>query len=461
MNPADSDIENADALREALVREALRDDDAEAVVATKDVAHARDEDPHVREDKERMPFAEDAIRELEERIARHPVDRYPVQHATAQFHLGTALTSAGRLGDAETALATAVQLFDPERLPVEHAKALNALGAVLRLAGRAREAADVFERAATVFAEAGRPLEQGAALFNLGLVRREAGKSPAAAFTRARGLLDPTRVPAQAAAAARELGTALLTAGELDEAADVLEHALALAERIGDPAEAGAAANALGLAQLAAGRTSKAIASFRRASVSHPRTIRPHEYAMVKANLALAHERATDEARARLAARQAAGVPGAPRAAMTQAAEVLDRLGRGPGTDDLLAVLDSEPCERRPALVREELLRWADAQRAEQEAEARAWIAGQLGRGETGPELAEAWLAGLLELPPGEMEALIASTLRALGSFGTGERERFRSQTTSAMSRFHAPQLIRLRDTFVRLAAELDGDPWE
>src|SRR5215210_3171250 len=47
----------------------------------------------------------EAISELEAGLARYPVDRYPVQHATAQFHLGVAFANAGEVERAEAALS--------------------------------------------------------------------------------------------------------------------------------------------------------------------------------------------------------------------------------------------------------------------------------------------------------------------------------------------------------------------
>ncbi|MDP9401574.1 MAG: hypothetical protein M3P39_11665, partial [Actinomycetota bacterium] len=105
-----------------------------------------------------MPHAgqgEGPVGELEERLRRFPAQRYPVQHATAQFHLGVAHAQTGDLAGAELALATAARLFDPRALPAEHGKAMNALGAVLRLAGRAAEAMEVLARAAAAFEAAG------------------------------------------------------------------------------------------------------------------------------------------------------------------------------------------------------------------------------------------------------------------------------------------------------------------
>lgn len=399
------------------------------------------------------------ITELEARLIRHPPDRYPIQHATDQFHLGATLTDAGRLDEAEAALDTAARLFGPDTLRTEHAKATNARGAALRLAGRLEEAATAFDHAAAVFDTTELPLEQGAALFNLGLVRRELGETDAATrcFEQARERFESGTAPTQTAAAAREHGATLLAAGELDAARRSLEEAVDLADRARDTPGLGAASNALGLTLLAQDRAAEAIEAFRTAVGAHPRTLRAEGFAMAQANLALAYERADDRARARLAASQAVGAPAAAEPVRTQAARTLDRLGHEPGA--VLPVLDLDPPDRWPLVLREELSRWVDADAAAREAEARAWIEGQLARRGVAPDLAEAWLGGLLEQPPEAMESLIRATVVALSRVEQDPAERFRSQVSRAMVRFHIPQWTRLQETFNRIAEELGQDP--
>jgi tetratricopeptide (TPR) repeat protein len=380
-----------------------------------------------------------AIAELEERLARYPAERYPVQHATAQFHLGVELTNAGRAEEATHALQAAVALFDPNGLGTERAKALNALGAALRVAGRADDAAAAFDEAAQTL----RGAERGAALYNLGLAAREAGDLTRArdAFEQARRLLDARVVPVQAAAAAREFGSTILQEGDAAAAIVVLEEALDAAQRTGDESGSGGAANALGLAFLAAGRADHAIAAFRRALAAHPRSVRPGEYAMAKANLALAYEYGGDLQRARLAARQALGVPSAAPAVAEQAQAVLQRVGRGNG--DLVAVLVGEPREGWAGLVREEVLRWTDAN--DKRAELAQWIDTLRAPPVDAIDLAEAWLGALLELPPDAMEQIVAAAVDAAGD---RDIEWFRPLVESASARFHAPQLLRLREAF-------------
>ena len=390
----------------------------------------------------------EAILELERRLARYDAARYPIQHATTRFHLGIVLTDAGRVEEAIESLASAVELFDPEALPVEHAKALNALGAARRLAGQLEGAATSFERAAQLFEDASLEQEHGAAVFNLGLVRRDGDPAAAAeCFRRAAALL----AGGQEAAAARELGVTLLGLGELDEATRTLERAAELAEP-GEAAGYGGALNALGLARLAAGDAAGATESFRQAAGAHPRAVRPAEFAMAKANLALAYEQRGDAPRARLAAAQALGVADSPPPVAAQAVAVLERIGAATA-NDLLLVLEQEPQASWEGLVREELARSCEAPQEVRRADAAAWIDG------SSVERAETWLGGLLELPPERMETLIRSALDALGSRDPAAKERFRSDVSRAAARFHVPQLLRLEETFRGIANEL-GEPW-
>ncbi len=444
MDAADPDVEHLNPLRDRLLEQAVGHRDAEAVVSTQDVADTRDNDPHVEQDRGQM----EPILELEQRLARYDAARYPIQHATTRFHLGVVLADAGRVEEAIESLASAAELFDPDALPVEHAKAVNALGAALRLAGDVESAGASFERAAGLFESSNLEPEQGAALFNLGLVRRE--RDPVAAagcFRRAAALL----TGGQEAAAARELGATLLALGELDEATRTLEKAVELAEG-GDATGYGGALNALGLARLAEGRLQGAVDAFRQAAAAHPRAVRPAEFAMAKANLALAHEQRGDAPRARLAARQALGVADPPVPVAVQSAAVLERIG-GATAHDLQLVLDLEPQASWEGIVREELARSVEAPPAERQEDSATWIDG------SSVERTETWLGCLLELPPESMESLVRSALEALGSRDALAKERFHADVSRAAARFHVPQLLRLEEVFRRIAAEL-GEPW-
>ena len=398
----------------------------------------------------------DPVAALRERLARYSPDRHPLQHATAQFHLGGLLLDSDELEEAETAFATAAALFKVRGARVEHAKALNGLGATLRAAGRLDLAARALEHAAHGLAGSG--LEEGAARFNLGRVLREAGRpeAAAAALRRAAELLDPERVPGQAAAAARELGAARLSLGELEEAEAALVEGLSLADRVGDHAGRAAAANTLGIVRLAAGRADAAVEAFSTAVAASPRRVRPEAFAMAKANLALAHERAGAPARARLAARQAIAVGAAAESVRRQAAEVLDRLRSD--ASDLRTILDDETPQGRELVVHEELARTAESGDEARAAGAREWIEAHAASNLEPVAVAELWLGGLLELPPDELERHAGDAVRASAGVGAEAGETFREAVVRAMARFHIPQWMRLQDVFSR-AAEEAGDP--
>ena len=401
---------------------------------------------------------DDTIDQLTDRIARHSPERYPVQHATAHFHLGQALLQAGRTDDAATALRTSMRWF-PEGLVVERAKALNLLGAALRTKGDLDAAAEAFAGAGAVFARRKMTAEHGAALFNLGLVHSDLGNAHAAAesFAQARERFADGSLGPQAAAAVH-LGKALLEAGDVDAATTTLQRAVELCERVGDREGLGAAANALGLAHLAARRPADAVEVLGLAVAAHPRSLRPAEFAMAKANLALAYEGSAQPARARLAARQALAVSEPPAPVLAQAEAVLARLGPPTGSD-LLAVLDDDPKELWANTVREELVRWAAVSPSERRAEAVAWIQAQARRPEVADELIHAWLSALLELPPADLDTVVLAVLEAGDDVDPEVAAGFRSRVARAMAWFPVPQLMRLRDRFHHLAAQLGHDP--
>lgn len=404
------------------------------------------------------PTGGTAEQALLDRLHAHPPDRDPVEHATAAFHLGTLRLDAGRIDSAITELERARALFDPEGLPVEHAKVTTMLGAAFRAAGRLPEAAACFDDAAGRFAGADQPGEHGAALHNRGLVARDAGEAEHAAtcFEQAHDRFVAARAGPQATAAARERGAALLTSGETATAREVLADAAEQAGRLGDLAAQGETANLIGLVELARGQPDTAAGFFQEAAAAHPRGTRPEDFAMAKANLAVAWEQADRGARARLAARQALAAPTVPPAVRDQATQLLDRTGSGPG--DALAAVHAEPAEEWPVLLREETVRWTVVDGVERDAETAAWVRGLAERGPRAGDVAEPWLGALLELPPADMDTLAAAAIRATGRLGDADAQRVRTEVGRAMARFHAPQMLRLRDTFERLAGEL-GEP--
>lgn len=408
-----------------------------------------------------MNSSEDQLAELAGRLDNYPPERYPVQHATTQFHLGTAMLQADLPAEALSALQVAEGMFDDAGMPLERAKAANMRGVALRGEGRSAEAIEAFSRAAVAFHELDHPKEEAAASYNLGLACCEIGDTTNArgAFTHAAQLFVTAGRMSEAAAAAREQGTLMLRLGEISEAVTVLEPAVEMAFQVRDMAGAGAAANILGLAHLAGGDHVNAVNAFRDALGAHPRSVRPAEHAMAKANLALALERSGDLARARLAAGQALGIRAAEGPVRDQAKLILERLPPPTGTE-LFDVLDDTESERWTAVVREEVLRWADATDAKRAAAAADWVAGQARQRGRGPQFAEALLGAILELPPASYELVIRAIVAAVATRDEGDAEQFRASVRSGMARFAIPQWQRLAGTFNAAATEL-GQPAE
>lgn len=399
-----------------------------------------------------MQDIESTITALEARL--RGTSRGSERRTGVRLQLGMALLQAGRYARAEEELAAAAEGLDPTTSPREHATALLNLGIVCRDTGRAGVAGELFAHAAEGFDRAGAPLERGAALHDLGLTHldRDDPAAAVAAFREAREVLAPDRVPAQAAANLRELGGALLTLGELDEAATLLEAAAELSGRAGDLAGEGSAANGLGLVALAREDAAAAIAAFSRAVAAHPRTIRPDAHAMARANLAIAHEAAGDPPRARLAAGQALAVPGAPEVVRAQARAVRDRLGVDP--DDLHAVLDAVAPDDWEDPVHAEVDRWSLLDESELTAAVDGWLAGVLRRDGQRVERTAVLVGRLLELPPAAMERLVGRVVARAAERPEDELERLRSAFSRALARFPIPQWMRLKDTVVHLTGD-------
>ena len=395
---------------------------------------------------------------LLERLGRYPAERYPVQHATTQFHLGSVLLHAGELPESVAALQVAQTVFARAGMRLEAGKSMVMLGVAHRTAGRLDDAAQALTSAADVLAGLDAAAERGAAAYNLGLVRQDAGDRPGAhaAWAAAREELLSAGHPAQAAAAARDHGASLLAAGEVDEALPLLAQAAALAERAGDDPGTAAAANALGLAHLAAHDASAAVGVLRRALAFAPRAVRPADHAMVKANLALAYEHAGNTPRARLAAVQALGLPAAAAPVRAQARALLARLP-GRSTDDLLAVLAAEDRDQWAPLVREEAVRTADAP-AERRALVRALLDGVLAHPDTAYDRAQVLLEVVLELPPRTYDVLVAAIVEGCAGRSSQDDERLRVVFGSALARFAIPQWQRLAAS-LNAAADAAGLP--
>ncbi|MDQ6650427.1 MAG: tetratricopeptide repeat protein [Actinomycetota bacterium] len=394
---------------------------------------------------------------LVERLGRYPADRYPVQHATTQFHLGSLRLHAGQTGPALLALAAALDGFERAGLRLERAKAQVMLGAAFRTAGRQDDALDAFTSAAAAFEALGQPAEQAAACYNLGLVLGDGGRPEAAgaAWSQACTLFFAAGYPGQASAAARDHGALLLATGSWAEALPLLDRALGLAETARSEPAVGAAANGLGLAHLAAGDVAAALAVLGRALAAYPRSVLPAEHAMVKANLALAYEHQGNPARARLAARQALGVASVGLSVREQAAALLARLPGGADAD-LLSVLDAETQENWPALLREEIVRIAELPSGQPSDELRPILSGLLTRPGAAYDLAEALLQVVIEMAPPSYQRLVAAIVDACSGRPVEDTDRLRAVLGSAMARFAIPQWQRLAAA-LNAAAESAG----
>lgn len=396
------------------------------------------------------------VEELQARLARYPAQRYPAQHATTQFRLGAVLLETGDVDRAVGSVTAAERIFSDLGMRVEQARSAMMLGAGLRAADRPGEALARFAAAAEIFADLGHQAEEAAAHHNRGLVLADTGDpdGACAAFATAARLFRVAGEPVWAGTAEREHGGVLLRAGHPTEAVPLLRSAVA---DLGPahPGGAGAAANTLGLALVAAGEPAAAVDVLRQALGWHPRSVRPADHAMVKANLALSHEAAGAPAHARLAARHAGAVPEAAEPVRVLAGAVLDRLPAAHGSD-LVAVLAVDPPARGAAWVREELLCWTDLAEPDAVALAAAWISGQAAGGAEGVRYAELLLDGLLELPPATYERVVELLVRAAAEVGEAAAASFQRVTGSAMARFPLPQWQRMEATF-RAAAEHTG----
>lgn len=404
-----------------------------------------------------------AVDELRQRLSRYPVGRYPVQHATTQFHLGSALLAAGSVSESIEALVAATQTFDPRGLPLEHAKSLMMLGVALREDDDFAAAAASFRNAAEAFATHDAPDEAAAARFNLGLVERDHGDVDAAVgcFRSALRRFDEAGYIGQAAAAARELGTTLFRAGDLDTAAEVLRDAVKRGTATGDQAGLGAAANVLGLVHLAVDEAAAASASFRDACGAHPRSVRPAEHAMAQANLALAEERLGRYPAARVAARQALSLPDAADPVVEQAQELLDRIPGDDetGVDDVLVVLVDAAPQRWVGIVRSETLRWAELSDAQRRAAAAAWISGAGRRRDAADPLAVALVGAIMELPPAVYDDVLRALVAAVVDADRADADRFKRAITVGMTALAVPQWLRLKDKLNEIAVELGTEP--
>lgn len=399
--------------------------------------------------------ADDLLAELRAGVDRHEPGRYPVQHATAAFHLGVELLRRGDLGEAVGWLDRAVDLFPPDGLAVEHAKARNMRGVAHRDGLDRDLAARDFARAAELFAAQGHEVEAAASRFNQGLVVRDDGDHDAAilAFSDAFRAFEGADARDHAAAAARELGVTLLGTDRLDEASTALEDAIEQARRAGNRAALGEAANVLGIVHLHRDDAGAARAAFEDAAGAHPRSIRSAAHAMAVSNVALACQRLGLHDHASLAARQALALDDVAPQVAAQARDVLARVGDR--ADALHGVLAVEGRPRWAGILRAELERVAALSGSAREPHDRHWVAGLATAGDA-DERTEEWMEVVLEQPPEVFVATIDGTLRAWALLDDDAARRVHDVVVAVMPRFHVPQWMRLTDTFAQRSEALD-----
>ena len=396
-----------------------------------------------------MAPPEDQIGALTLKLDQYSESRYPVQRATTLFHLGTALLQVDQSKEALQPLAEATRLFKSSGMALEQAKAANMHGVALRTAGQTEAAVEAFLAALQQFHLGGHAVEEAATSYNLGLAYRDENALDRSrqAFTHAAQLFVAAGRFPEASAAAREQASILLKRGEIQEATDLLTPAVEMALRAGDMAGGGAAANMLGLTHLAAGQNEAACTAFHDALGAHPRSVRPAENAMVRANLALALERCGDTARARLSAEHTLANPAADLPVRIQVKELLKRLPPATGSE-LFDVLEDTSKPEWVSVIREELHRWAGSSTRTRNSCVAVWVQGQLQRRDMADQLAAGLLGGLLELPPTSFQLLVESIVAVVASLDDVGAPRIRATVRSAMTRFAPPQWQRLAAAF-------------
>ncbi len=152
---------------------------------------------------------------------------------------------------------------------------------------------------------------------------------------------------------------------------------------------------------------------------------------------------------------EAAVVAAAPVRALAR--EVLARLADD-SDGDLATVLDAEPVERWPAVLREEMLRLGDVSAAERHEVVRGVFDSLLTRPGASYDLAASMLHVLLELPPALFGDMVVAVVHATGGRAEEDAQRLRAVVGSALARFPVPQWQRLAASFNQAATAV-GEP--
>ncbi len=246
-----------------------------------------------------MTDANATIQGLQRLLADHPAATSPLEHATIQFNLGLAVAESPH-GDRDANLRQAIRHYAAalggfdERFPTERARVLNALGAAERDLGLPVQARDRFIAALALTAA---PAEAGAAANNLGLTLVDLGQPAAAvgAYDRALELFSAAGYGRQRAAARHNRGQAHAAVGNLEAAAADYRAAIDLVRPDEAPYVHGSAQLSLAVALLDTPGdrqqlVAEAVAALGAAGAVFTRSAYPFQHAVVKHNLGVAFE---------------------------------------------------------------------------------------------------------------------------------------------------------------------------
>jgi tetratricopeptide (TPR) repeat protein len=398
-----------------------------------------------------------AIRQLEDQLARTPRSQRPHEHAALSYRLGLAYSeSTGTQGEgfrkALKYFDTAAAIFDPRFDPVEHARVLNAAGSAHRGLGNRIKAAQLFEQAAELFeGKEGREPELAAALNNLGLVRTEQGQLEAAieAFDRAVVLFDTTTPDGRRGKVATlanrgQAHYAMGTEEGLESALADYEEAKTDVDLEEAPYHYGHLQHSMGVAFSALANRKpderdrlleEAAAAFKESLVVFTRSTMPYQFALAKHNLGLAYMGLGGEVNARRALacfEDTVGMldPRLQSDSWRQAYASLERVEndlrvRHPGMTRTISFVDlmaSVKADERYALMRERLFHYmalSEPQRSQFLTEL------DLAMAKLPPEkvkpMMEDELTVLIELPTDRLQVGLQARLRAHRAIGDEE----------------------------------------
>lgn len=172
-----------------------------------------------------------ALARYEDALARPEIELAPLLGAHALSAVALVHRRAGRLEDAEAALAGALERFDAAGAPpAERRRAWMVRAGIERARGRTADALATMTQALAWYAEVDEPRGEGRALAALGDLHLGEGRSAEAkaAFERAAGLARRARDDDTRAVASVGLGRCLHREGALDAAAKALEEGIDL-----------------------------------------------------------------------------------------------------------------------------------------------------------------------------------------------------------------------------------------